>query len=306
MIIFIDEAQRIEGIGLTAKIIIDQFKVKQLILSGSSSLEMGNIMQEPLTGRKWSYEIFPISWQEWQDDRGYFKADIDLENRLVYGMYPDVLNNPKDANHVLRELANSYLYKDVFAISGIRMPETIQKLVQALAYQVGSEVNYNELGDTIGIAPKTVASYIDILEKAYVIFRLPAYQSNLRNEIRKGKKVYFYDNGIRNISIGNLDPLSIRQDVGPLWENFLVSERLKLLRYNDFYSRAYFWRTSQQQEIDYIEENKGMLSAYEFKWNEKKSIRFPKTFTNNYTADTYGINRKNFRDFLLLPSGVAD
>lgn len=298
-IIFIDEAQRIPEIGLTAKIITDRFKDKQLIMSGSSALDMGNLMQEPLTGRKWTFELLPISWEEWEAKVGYVKAEQDLENRLIFGFYPDILNHPEESKDALKELANSYLYKDVFAISGIRKPEVIQNLVQALAYQVGSEVNMKELGDTIGADSKTVSSYIDILEQAYVVFRLPSFQGNLRNEIKKSRKIYFYDNGIRNVSIDNLDPLSLRQDIGKLWENFLIAERLKLLRNNNKSAQMYFWRTKQQQEIDYLEMSNGKLSAFEFKWNPKKKIHFSKTFTSNYDAEVKGITPENFREFVV-------
>lgn len=299
-IIFIDEAQRIPGVGLTAKIIVDQFKDKQLIMSGSSSFDMGNLMQEPLTGRKWTFELLPISWQEWEAKIGYAGAEQDLENRLIFGFYPDILNHPDESKDALKELANSYLFKDVLAISGIRKPEVIQKLVQALAYQVGSEVNMKELGDTIGADPKTVSAYIDILEQAFVVFRLPSFQGNLRNEIKKSQKIYFYDNGIRNVLIDNLEPLNLRQDVGKLWENFLIAERIKLLRNTKKTSIMYFWRTAQQQEIDYLEMSKGKLSAFEFKWNPKKKIRFSKTFTSNYDAEVKGISRENFREFVKL------
>jgi len=298
-IIFIDEAQRINGIGLTAKIITDRFKDKQLVLSGSSAFDMGDILQEPLTGRKWTYELLPVSWQEWEAQVGYFTAEQDLDNRLVLGFYPDILNFREEAKDALRELANSYLFKDVFAISGIRKPEVIQKLVRALAYQVGSEVNMKELGDTVGVDSKTVSAYIDILEQAYVVFRLPAFQGNLRNEIKKNQKIYFYDNGIRNVLIDNLDPLTLRNDVGKLWENFLIAERIKLYRNYNKIAQTFFWRTIQQQEIDYIEVENTKISAFEFKWNPKKKIHFSKTFTSNYDAEVKGITRANFREFVM-------
>ena len=300
-IVFIDEAQRIPNIGLTSKIIIDQFKEKQLILSGSSSFELGNHLQEPLTGRKWTYELLPISWPEWQNHVGYLKAEQDLENRLVYGLYPEVLNNRESARNVLLELVNSYLYKDLLAFGGIRKPEIIQKLVQALAYQVGQEVVYKEIGDLIKLDPKTISGYIDILEKAYVVFRLPAFSRNLRNEIKNNRKVYFYDNGVRNSVIGKLEPLPGRQDIGALWENFLISERIKQLKYSQSHATFYFWRTKQQQEIDYLEEDDGKISGFEFKWKSKSNIRFPKTFTNQYNAEVNAITRSNFREFVILP-----
>lgn len=299
-LIFIDEAQRISDIGITAKIIIDQFKDKQLIISGSSSFELTQKTNEPLTGRKWSYNLWPISWEEWQNHLGYVKSEQDLENRLIYGFYPDILTHPEDQKEILLELVESYLYKDVLTYAGIRKPQIIQKLVQALAYQVGQEVAYKEIGDLIGLDPKTVNHYIDILEKAFVIFRLPAFSRNLRNEIKTNRKVYFYDNGVRNAVMGAFQPLPNRQDTGALWENFLISERVKQLNYHKLPSYMYFWRTKQQQEVDYIEERDGKIYAFEFKWNPKKKIRFSKTFTENYDAKSKGINRENFRDFVVI------
>ncbi len=300
-IIFIDEAQRIPHIGITSKLITDQFSEKQLILSGSSAFELSGNMQEPLTGRKWTFELFPISWEEWQNHIGYLKAEQDLENRLISGFYPDVLNNPTDQHQLLDELVESYLYKDVLTFANIRKPEVIEKLVQALAYQIGQEVVYKEIGDAIGLDPKTVSSYIDILEKAYVVFRLPSFSRNLRNEIKSSRKIYFYDNGIRNAVIKNYDALPLRQDVGALWENFLISERLKQLRYSKSHAKMYFWRTKQQQEIDYVEVEKNRISAFEFKWNPNRKIKFPNTFREQYNAETIGITRDNFREFVLPP-----
>ncbi|PSR02032.1 MAG: ATPase [Bacteroidetes bacterium SW_11_45_7] len=301
-LVFIDEAQRFANIGLTAKMIIDQFQEKQLILSGSSSFNLSTTMEEPLTGRKWSYEIFPVSWQEWQDHIGYLKAEQDLDNRLVFGLYPDVLTNRDDQREILRELVEveSYLYKDVLGYAGLRKPGEIQKLTQALAFQVGQVVVYQEVGQLIGLDPKTIQRYIEILEKAYVLFRVPAFSRNLRNEIKTNRKIYFYDNGIRNAVIGGLQPLQNRNDTGALWENFLMSERRKLLQYRKKNADMYFWRTSQQQEIDYVEEEDGNLSAFEFKWNPKKKARFPKTFQNNYNATSQVITRNNFREFVIL------
>ncbi|WP_290964548.1 ATP-binding protein [Gracilimonas sp.] len=298
-IVFIDEAQRMGTIGLTAKIITDQFPEKQLILSGSSAFELNSSIQEPLTGRKWSFNLFPISWKEWQDHVGYLKSEQDLENRLVFGFYPDVLNNSDHQSEVLDELVESYLYKDILNYAGIRKPEVIQKVVQAISYQVGQEVVYKEVGDLVGLDPKTVASYIDILEKAYVVIRLPAYSRNLRNEIKKNQKIYFYDNGVRNAVIHDYGVFATRTDKGALWENFLISERLKQLRYAKNKSDMYFWRTKQHQEVDYVEVSGKVISGFEFKWNPKRSIRFPKTFTKNYSEDVKGINRDNFREFVL-------
>lgn len=299
-LVFIDEAQRIPEIGLTSKIIIDKFKDVQLILSGSSSFDLYSKVNEPLTGRKWTFNLWPVSWEEWQNHVGYVKAEQDVENRLVFGFYPDVLNHEENPEQVLAELAESYLYKDILMYEGLKKPTAIKKLLQALAFQVGSEVSLQELGQTIGIDPKTVNVYIDILEKAYIIFRLTPLSRNLRNEVKAKNKVYFCDNGIRNAVIGQLQPLAIRQDIGILWENFMVSERVKQISINNYLRNYYFWRTTQQQEVDYIEEVNGEFFAYEFKWSEKKKIKFPKTFSNNYKSVDKGINKSNFREFVVF------
>ena len=299
IIVFLDEAQRIPEIGLTSKIIVDQFKDVQLILSGSSSFELFSEVNEPLTGRKWSFNLWPVSWSEWQNHAGYVKAAQDLENRLVFGFYPDVLVHEKNQTSVLSELADSYLYKDVLMYEGLKKPAILKKLLQALAYQVGNEVSLQELGQTVGADPKTINTYIDILEKAWIVFRLPPLSRNLRNEIKAKNKIYFYDNGIRNAVIKQFQPLTIRQDTGVLWENFLISERLKQIS-NDIPRNYYFWRTTQQQEVDYVEEVNGKFYGYEFKWNERKKIKFPLTFTKNYNAQNLGINKTNFREFVIL------
>lgn len=213
---------------------------------------------------------------------------------------PEVLNHEENPGLVLSELAESYLYKDILMYEGLKKPTVIKKLLKALAYQVGSEVSLQELGQTVGIDPKTVNTYIDILEKAFIIFRLAPLCRNLRNEIKAKNKIYFYDNGIRNAVIGQLQPLAIRQDVGILWENFMVSERVKQISLNKDLRNYYFWRTTQQQEIDYVEEVNGKFFAYEFKWNKKRKFKFPKTFSNNYLSINKGINRENFREFVML------
>jgi uncharacterized protein len=297
-IVFIDEAQRISDIGLTSKIIVDQFKNIQLILSGSSAFDLNQQIHEPLTGRKITFYLYPISWSEWENYCGYLNADQDIENRLIYGFYPDVLVSDIDSNILLRELADSYLYKDILMFGNVKKPEDVKKLLQALAYQVGSEVSLRELGETVGIDPKTVDRYISILEKAFVIFRLNPLSRNLRNEIKTNRKIYFYDNGIRNAVIGQLQPIANRQDIGKLWENFIISERKKFLNNNQLFANMYFWRTLQQQEIDYVEELDGKFYATEIKWNPKKTSRFSKSFLNAYNPITTIINRDNFKSFL--------
>ncbi len=298
-IVFIDEAQRIENIGVTSKIIADQFKLVQLILSGSSSFDINNQINEPLTGRKWEYELYPISWEEFENKEGYIKAQQKLEQQLIYGFYPDVLNHVGEEKIVLNTLVNSYLYKDILAFYDIRKPELLEQLVKALALQIGNEISYNELAQIIGADKATVQKYIDILEKGYVVFRLGSYSKNIRNEIKTNKKIYFYDNGVRNAVIGNFTDFNLRMDKGALWENFLISERIKQNLYKEKYANIYFWRTKQQQEVDFVEEINGLPLGYEFKWKAKKNIRLPKTFTNEYKTGGI-IDSSNFRDFVII------
>jgi hypothetical protein len=299
-VVFIDEAQRVVNIGITLKIIIDQLKPKQLLVSGSSSFDLMSTINEPLTGRKWEWMLFPISWEEFQQKSGFLNALQQLENRLIFGMYPEVLNNTGNEISVLKQLTNSYLYKDLLSYQGIRKPDIIDKLLRALAFQVGSEVSYNELSNMIGVDKNTINTYIDLLEKAFIVFRLNPFSRNLRNEIKTSRKIYFYDNGIRNALISNFNPIEYRNDVGPLWENFLISERMKWNHYHDNYSNTYFWRTVQQQEIDYLEEREGNLFAYEFKWNPLKKSKIAQIFMFTYPNHEFRIIHKdNFQEFLL-------
>ena len=298
--VFVDEAQRINGIGLTLKIITDQFPDVQLFVSGSSSFDLGNKLNEPLTGRKWEYELFPVSWEEFEKKEGYLKAEQQVENRLLYGMYPEVLNNKGKEREILKNLVSSYLYRDILAFSEIRKPEILDNLLLILALQVGSEVNYNELAQTIGVNKITIQKYIDILEKGYIIFRLNSFSRNLRTEIKRNRKIYFYDNGIRNMIMGSFNQLDLRTDVGALWKNFLISERKKQNIYKDTFARMYFWRTKQQQEIDFVEEKDGRIFGYEFKWNKKRNSKLPKTFTETYDAESSVIDKDNFREFVLI------
>lgn len=297
-IVFIDEAQRIDNIGLTLKLITDQLQSVQLLVSGSSAFELNNQTQEPLTGRKWEYQLYPISWDEFENNVGYLKAQQQLELRIVYGMYPDVINNFGDEKDILKQLTDSYLYKDLLSYGGIRKPEILEKLLRALAFQIGSEVSYNELAQLLGIDKKTVSNYIDLLSQAYVVFKLPSFSKNLRNEIKTNQKIYFYDTGVRNMIIGDLNPLEIRQDKDNLWENFLIAERLKYNAYNGSLSKGYFWRTVQQQEIDYVEEEAGKVTGFEIKWNAKSKVKIPKTFVETYNTEVKVITNENFREFL--------
>lgn len=298
--VFIDEAQRIPDVGIIAKLITDHFKEVQLVLSGSSALEINQSTQEPLTGRKFEYHLFPISWEEFEDHVGYLESSAQLEERLIFGMYPDVINHRHDSREVLKQLTTSYLYKDVLSLTGIKKPELLDKLLKALALQLGSEVSYNELSNLLEVDKATVSKYIDLLEQAFIVFRLNSFSRNQRNEIRHNRKIYFYDNGVRNAIINNLNPLDLRNDKGPLWENFLISERLKIQAYHRLFSSNYFWRTIQKKEIDFIEERNGTISAYEFKWNKKPKDRIPDSFLKDYQAKGMIIDSENFRDFVRL------
>lgn len=298
-VIVIDEAQRLENIGLSAKMIIDSKKDIQLFLSGSSSLEIASKVNEPLTGRKWEYRLYPFAWAEIKENLSFAKTLPLLDNLLVTGMYPEVINDPGNAKEILANLAGSYLYKDILELGGIRRPDILLKLLQALAWQIGNEVSYNELAQTVGADKATVSEYIDLLEKTFVIFRLTPFARNLRNEISSTRKIYFYDNGVRNTIINNFAPVQQRDDIGALWENFIISERKKQLAYSGFYGNTYFWRNTLQAEIDYLEEQNGKISAYELKWNPKAKVRFPKAFIGEYNPPTTQvIHRDNYWEWL--------
>jgi predicted AAA+ superfamily ATPase len=298
-LVIIDEAQQIPNIGKKLKLIYDNFPTIQVIATGSYAFELQNETNEPLTGRKKEFYMFPMSFSELVKETDLITEKRMLNTRLVFGSYPEVINNPGNEKEVLRELVTSYLYKDLLKLDGIRKSTVIEKILQTLAFQVGSEVNFHELAQIVGnIDTATVEKYIGLLEKAYIIFKLPALSRNLRNELKKGKKYYFYDNGIRNVIISNYQTIDLRQDVGALWENYLLAERLKKNNYTNFYSNNYFWRTHDQAEIDYIEENDGVLNAYEFKWKNKK-IKFPNSFLNAYpNHQTQIISTDNYTEFI--------
>lgn len=282
-IVVIDEAQRVENIGMTMKRITDNFPEVQLLVTGASSFELQDKLNEPLTGRKFEYHLYPLSTAELMNDQGLLGVKQTLESRLIYGSYPDIINNKEDAKELLHNLANSYLYKDLLSLESVRRPALLGKLLTALALQVTSEVSYNELAQTVGTDNKTVEKYIDLLEKCYIIFKLSGFSRNLRTELKRAKKFYFYDNGIRNAILQNFAPLSLRQDAGALWENFFISERIKANQYAGRYAHSYFWRTSKQQEIDYIEECDGQFSVFEMKWNPKRAnTKFPDSFLSTY------------------------
>lgn len=298
--LIIDEAQRIENIGIIIKLITDQIKNVKVIATGSSSFDLANKINEPLTGRKWEYQLFPLSFEEMTNQNGFLEERRLLEHRLVFGYYPEIVTNPGDEIERLKNLSESYLYKDVLQWENIQKPEKLEKLLTALALQMGNEVSYNELSQLIGIDNLTVEKYIKLLEQSFIIFRLDGFNRNLRNEIKKGKKIYFYDNGIRNAILNNFNPLNLRDDVGKLWENFLISERMKTNSYHLKNLKTYFWRTHAQQEIDYLEEAEGKFYAYEFKWNDRKKAKIPKNFSETYKPEIEKIiTKENFHEFVI-------
>ena len=301
LIVVIDEAQRVENIGMVLKRITDNFPNVQLLVTGSSSFELQNKLNEPLTGRKFEYHLFPFSTGELMKAHGLLSVKQTLENRLIYGSYPDIMNHETDAKELLYNLSNSYLYKDLLNLESVRRPALLSKLLTALALQVTSEVSYNELAQTVGTDNKTVEKYIDLLEKCYIIFKLNGFRRNLRTELKRAKKFYFYDNGIRNAILQNFAPLALRQDVGALWENFFISERMKANQNAGRYVNSYFWRTSQQQEIDYLEECDGQFSLFEMKWNPKRAnTKFPVSFLSAYQVkDQCIVTPENWIDWVM-------
>lgn len=299
-LLIIDEAQRIKNIGLCIKLIVDNIPGVKIIATGSSAFELANKINEPLTGRKWEYQLYPLSYAEMVQYHGEPDEKRLLEQRLVYGYYPEVVTSPGSEKELLKQIADSYLYKDILTWEKIHKPDKLERLVQALAFQIGNEVSYNELSRVTGLDNHTVEKYIHLLEKSFVVFRLSSLSRNLRNELKKSRKIYFYDNGLRNAVINQFNPVGLRNDTGALWENFLVSERMKHTHYNSIYCNRYFWRTHAQQEIDYIEEREGELFAFEFKWNKKKKVKFPRSFTSAYPkAKTKLITPDNFEEFVM-------
>jgi len=297
-LVVIDEAQRVNNIGLTLKLIADNFPDIQIIATGSSSFELSGKIAEPLTGRKTEFFLYPLSVAELSQIFSPLEIDRLLEERLVFGMYPGVVFSGQEKEQRVRELATSYSYKDVLAYQDIRNPELLEKLLQALALQVGSEVSYNELARLLGVNKATVENYIRILEQAYIIFRVGPFSRNLRNELKRMRKIYFYDLGLRNALINNLNPVSLRSDVGALWENFLVSERIKRNNNNGIITNNYYWRTTGGKEIDLVEDSGGVLTGFKFKWLEE-NFTPPHEFLSVYQGSSIKlVNRKNYLDFL--------
>lgn len=297
--IIIDEAQRIENIGLTTKMIIDLHQKKQVILSGSSSINLSSSIQEPLTGRKWTFELFPFSWEEIINYNTLYEAVQQIDKLLLFGSYPEIYLAEKHKQKRLIELSNSYLLKDILLLGDIAKPEILSDLLRALAYQVGSEVSYNELGNMLKINHETVQKYIDLLEESYVIFRLEPLSTNPRKEISKSRKIYFYDNGILNAVINNFDPIDLRLNKGSLWENFIVSEFKKKHTYHNPNYKLKFWRSKSGPEIDLIIEDGSFIDAIEIKYNPNKKVKLNQSFQERYEPRNFiTINRDNFFEYL--------
>lgn len=300
-VLVIDEAQRIPDIGVQLKIIIDQLSDVQVIATGSSSFELASKVNEPLTGRKREFKLFPLTFNEMVEHSSLIEELRLIPHRLVYGYYPEVVANPGQEANILKELTDSYLYRDILTLDKVAKSDKLVLLLKALAMQIGSQVSYNELSGLVGIDAKTIERYITVLEQSYIIFRLGSFSRNLRNELKFSKKIYFWDMGIRNAVIGNFSLAETRSDIGAMWENFAIAERMKQINYRHPFAQSYFWRTKQQTEIDYIEELDGSLRAFEFKWNERKSLRCPLAFSNAYPDASFSaITPSNIDDFLRL------
>ncbi len=299
-IVIIDEAQKIPNIGSVLKLFTDYLPDVQVIATGSSAFDLRNKTSEPLTGRKWEHYLYPVSFSEMVHHTNLLEEKRNLHHRLVFGSYPEIVTAADNLERRLKAMVESYLYKDVLMWSGLKKPEKIIDLLKALAYQIGNEVNYNELGNKLDLKSETVESYISILEQTYIIFKLPSYSTNQRKELRKGKKIYFFDTGLRNALIADLRPAEIRQDIGHLFENYIVSELWKKNSYENSFGKFYFWRTADQQEIDLIIEKENTLHAFEIKWSPQKKVSLSKTFSNAYPNNTFKvIHPQNMEEVLL-------
>ncbi len=299
-LIALDEAQAISKIGLILKIIHDELPGIQILATGSSSFDLKNITSEPLTGRSRQYTLFPLALQELGSKKEKIDIYAQLENILRYGLYPGVYGiSEQEAIEELSNIASNYLFKDVLMFEKMKHPDVLLNLLKAIALQLGSEVSYNELSRLLGVGVHTVKRYVELLEKSFIVFTLSSYSTNPRKEIAKGKKIYFYDLGIRNFLIQNFNPLSSRTDTGALWENFCVVERKKINSYKRNFLNIFFWRTYAKNEIDYIEEYGGRLHAYEFKYSTKGKVKVPKVFLEIYPDSEYKvITPDNYFEFI--------
>lgn len=300
-LIVLDEVQNLQNAGKILKVITDSLKNIQIIATGSSSFDLADKTAEPMTGRVFTNILFPLSAMEIKQNSDWFSVDAQLEKLLRFGSYPEIYtSNEVDAEKRLIELSSSYLFKDLFKLNGIKKSNLLKNLLLSLALQLGNEVNYNELGNHLGVNSLTIQKYLDLLEQSFVIFRLHSFSRNIRKELAKSIKIYFYDNGIRNALINNFNPLSLRNDVGALWENFCISERMKSNAYNNRNVNRYFWRTYDKKGIDYIEETAGKITGYEMKYSEKQKLKIPKGFMETYNAKVYKIDKSNYWKFFEL------
>ncbi|MCK4532315.1 ATP-binding protein [bacterium] len=299
-LLLIDEAQKIKNIGLNIKLILDHLPMIKVIATGSSSFDLAKQIGEPLTGRKHTLKMFPLAQLEINAIETRVQTKARLEERLIYGSYPEVVVNSDNSQRVLylREIVESYLYRDILELDGIRHSDKIIRLLQLLAFQIGKEVSFNELGSQLGMSKNTIDRYLDLLEKTFVIFKLRGFSRNLRKEVSKNPRYYFYDVGIRNALINNFNPLTMRNDIGELWENYIIMERIKKQEYYSILSNNYFWRTYDKKEIDLIEESSGKLFGYEIKWQDKK-LKPPKEWCKTYKESEYHlISPNNYIEFI--------
>lgn len=299
-LLIIDEAQMIKDIGLKMKLMIDGIPNLKIIASGSSAYALSYKVGEPLVGRAFWHKIFPIAQNELKHHENYVDTVRNLEERLIYGSYPEIFQwkTLQEKEAYIKEILNSYLFKDLLVFDEIRNSDKIRTLLKLVAFQLGKEVSYDELGKQLGMSKNTVEKYLDLLSKVFVVYKVGAYSKNLRKELSKSSRWYFYDNGIRNALIDNFKPLSLRNDVGELWENYLMVERLKKNNYEQNFKEIYFWRTYDQQEIDYIEEKSQEIEAFEFKWGNTKA-KIPVAFANAYPESKFSvITKENYLDFI--------
>jgi len=301
-LLIIDEAQKIPDIGNKLKLMIDHIEGLRILVTGSSAFDIANYTGEPLTGRKITYNLYALSEQELNQIENIIEKKDNLEQRLIYGNYPELIHisGREEKAEYLREVINSYLLKDILAFENIRNSDKIFDLLRLIAFQIGGEVSLQELGKQLSMSKNTVEKYLDLLSKVYVIHKLGGFSRNLRKEVTKNSRWYFYDNGLRNLLIANVNPVGIRNDIGMLWENYIISERVKFQRYNKMIVNNYFWRTYDQQEIDWVEEREGKLFGYEFKWNPKRKVKVPGAWKKEYeNAEFKVIHRDNYLDWVI-------